>query len=403
VNGLNQYTTSGTGANTATFAYDDNGNLTSSASASGTDAYLYDVENRLVSISGAHEATLAYDPLGRLWQKTSGGVPRAFLYDGDALVAEYDAAGAVVRRHVHNVGADVPMVTYEGADLSNPRWLYADRQGSIVAIAGTDGVPVINRYDEYGIPAASNGGRFGYTGQVWLPEVGLYYYKARFYSPTLGRFLQTDPVGYQGGNNLYGYVGDDPVNRTDPSGNCFEDLCIGEGAVAACLASQGCTFMAVAVGSGVVYYGGRLLGAIGNAISGSSGDSGNRGALHNEDAPEFTDIPGARPHQGEPGSTVRGPRGSRTYGPDGYPETDRDSPHNPGHPAPGNDDHVHDWTRPPDGGPPRDTERGPSRPPRRGDPPRPRGNSPMTQAHSQANRNTCLGSRLSQAGSCTGF
>jgi RHS repeat-associated protein len=61
-------------------------------------------------------------------------------------------------------------------------------------------------------------GRFQYTGQIWLGELGMYYYKARIYSPTLGRFLQTDPVGYEGGVNLYAYIGDDPVNGTDPSG-----------------------------------------------------------------------------------------------------------------------------------------------------------------------------------------
>ncbi len=57
----------------------------------------------------------------------------------------------------------------------------------------------INRYDEYGVPAGTNIGRFQYTGQAWLPELGMYYYKARIYSPTLGRFLQTDPIGYGDG------------------------------------------------------------------------------------------------------------------------------------------------------------------------------------------------------------
>ncbi|MFL6860594.1 MAG: RHS repeat-associated core domain-containing protein, partial [Sphingomicrobium sp.] len=64
-----------------------------------------------------------------------------------------------------------------------------------------------------------------YTGQQFMSELSLtgqphafYYYKARIYRADIGRFLQTDPVGYDGGINLYAYVGDDPVDRTDPNG-----------------------------------------------------------------------------------------------------------------------------------------------------------------------------------------
>ena len=100
----------------------------------------------------------------------------------------------LLRRHVHNVGADTPVVTYEGLDLSDPHWLFADHQGSIVASAGANGATTINAYDEYGFPASTNTGRFQYTGQQWIAEMGMYYYRARIYSPTLGRFMQTDPI-----------------------------------------------------------------------------------------------------------------------------------------------------------------------------------------------------------------
>ncbi|TMJ19845.1 MAG: hypothetical protein E6G92_08785 [Alphaproteobacteria bacterium] len=90
---------------------------------------------------------------------SAAGAIRRFLYDGDALVAEYDGTGAMTARYVHWDGADVPVFGYDGATLAIPLYFHPDHQGSIVAIPNAAGAIQINRYDEYGIPAASNDGR----------------------------------------------------------------------------------------------------------------------------------------------------------------------------------------------------------------------------------------------------
>jgi RHS repeat-associated protein len=225
-NGLNQYSAVGG----VTYGYDTRGNMTSD----GTNSYTYDVENRLLTASAPTAVTLSYDPLGRLQQAMVGATPTQYLYDGTKLVAEYDGSGNVLRRYVHGPGTDDPIVWYEGATLATRNYLHADERGSVIATTTDNSGPTtVYTYGPYGEPTVWTGSRFRYTGQTAIPEAHLYYYKSRMYSPTLGRFLQTDPIGTKDDLNLYAYVGDDPLDKSDPSGefclamyNDASDFCV---------------------------------------------------------------------------------------------------------------------------------------------------------------------------------
>jgi RHS repeat-associated protein len=214
-NGLNQLSAQGGVA----LSHDSKGNMTFN----GTRSFSYSSENLLTGASGGGQpaATLGYDALGRLSSIAAGGAETRLSYDGADRILEHDASGAFLRGYVFGPGGDEPLVWYDG----NERWYFhADERGSVVAVSDAAGNAIAyNAYDEYGAPQPSgNAGRFGYTGQAWLPEIGLSYYKARMYWPIGGRFMQANPLGYGDGPNLYNAMGGDPVNLVDPFGT--EDI-----------------------------------------------------------------------------------------------------------------------------------------------------------------------------------
>lgn len=216
VNDLDQYVTLGT----ASLDYDMAGNL----SGDGVVGYGYDAENRLVSATQpGHTASYAYDGLGRRRSKTVDGVTTRYLQDGADEVAEVDGAGGqLLRKHVFGPGVDAPVLTIE-ADGTRT-WHLADGQGNVVWQASNTGADVaLTGYGPWGESIGTTGA-FRYAGARFDAETGLVYLRARHYSPTLGRFLQPDPVGTAGGVNLYAYALNDPINRRDPRGTTSEPV-----------------------------------------------------------------------------------------------------------------------------------------------------------------------------------
>jgi RHS repeat-associated protein len=207
-NNINQYPT----VDADTYTYNNNGCLT----ADGVWTFGYDVQNRLTSAAKSGvSASYLYDPLNRQSQKDVGGTKTRFIYNGAQRIAEYNGtSGSLITRFVYAKGLDEPVVEVTSAGIKS--YFHRDRQGSIIAKTDDTGaVTQRNEYGPFGESAALSGISFGYTGQRYDAESGLYFYKTRYYSPVIGRFLQPDTIGYGDGLNMYAYVNNQPMDSVD--------------------------------------------------------------------------------------------------------------------------------------------------------------------------------------------
>ncbi len=205
----------------ASFTYDANGNTLSKTDIAGTTTYTWDFENRLTSVTlpTGVVVNFQYDPFGRRTLRSSPTTTRLFVYDGDNVLERLNGTGAVVVRFTMGLGIDEPLVMYRDGQTD---FYEADGLGSVTSMSDPTGALANSyEYDSFGrMLGLSETVRnpLRYTAREHDAEAGLYYYRARYYDPSVGRFLSEDPVGLAGGNNFYQYAGNRPTNFTDPSG-----------------------------------------------------------------------------------------------------------------------------------------------------------------------------------------
>lgn len=247
------------------YSYDANGNLVTRSNGAETWSYGWDVENRLstVSLNGNVVASFSYDPFGRRVRKVTNQVSQNYVYDDEAILSE--STPSYARNYVNGPNVDEPL----GYQDENGNWsfFHADGLGSIVAGTDASGVVSLQRvFDAFGNWQAGNSANgYSYTGREWDGEVGMYYYRARYYDPLQGRFVSRDPIGFFGGINLYTYVGGNPTGYVDPDGNFGIPGAIAGGVIGGISGALG----AAATGGNV--WRGAGIGALSGAVVGGTG------------------------------------------------------------------------------------------------------------------------------------
>jgi RHS repeat-associated protein len=174
--------------------------------------YTYDLFNKRIGV------TVDADGAGG-----GAAVDRWTVYDGDNAYADFDDGGSLETRYLYGTAIDQLLARVD-VSADSIAWYLTDHLGSVRDIVGTTGAVLDHiEYDSFGnVLAESNpgaGDRFKYTGREWDDAVDLYFYRARYYDPAIGRFISEDPVGFGGGDaNIYRYVGNGVMSATDPSG-----------------------------------------------------------------------------------------------------------------------------------------------------------------------------------------
>jgi len=206
-----------------TYTYDYNGNTQTKVVGSNTTSYAWDFENRMSSVTlpgSGGTVTFRYDPFGRRIYKSSSAGISIFAYDGDNLIEETNSAGTAVARYEPTQNIDEPLAMLRSGATS---YYHADGLGSVTSLSNAAGsIANTYTYDSFGKLTASTGSLvnpFQYTARESDTETGLYYYRARYYDASSGKFLSEDPLeGAGDGPNFYTYVLNNPANFVDPFG-----------------------------------------------------------------------------------------------------------------------------------------------------------------------------------------